>query len=82
MEPSQETDEQNYLNGTCYELIDQKYVEEIAMIADGNCFYRCLSQYQDLTQENHRYYRDLIYNYIHRKKKELKKFFFKEETES
>ena len=82
MEFSQKKDNQNLLNETYYQLIDLKYFEEIAIIVEGNCFYRCLSQHQDLTQENHHYYRELIFNYIHGKKNELKKFFFKEENET
>ena len=34
---------------------------EINIVGDGNCFFRCLSQVIDNTQENYHYYRILIY---------------------
>lgn len=55
---------------------------EVSIIGDGNCFYRCLSQAIDHTQENYQYYRTIIYNYIYAHKEELKFFFpqFNNET--
>ena len=55
---------------------------EIQIIGDGNCFYRCLYQELDHTQENYDYYRALIYNYIEAKIQYLQKFNPKEESET
>ena len=43
-------------------FIEKERVQEINILADGNCYYRCFSQSIYLTQENHLYYRNLIYD--------------------
>ena len=70
------------LDGTVYDTIESNNVLEIQIIGDGNCYYRCLSQELDKTQENYQYYRNLIYNYIVENKDALQKFFFKEDFET
>ena len=55
---------------------------EINIVGDGNCFFRCLSQVIDNTQENYHYYRILIYNYIYHNKEHMKNFFPINEKES
>lgn len=70
------------LDDTAYPYNENKDILEIQIIGDGNCFYRCLSQEIDQTQDNYRYYRALIYNYITQNKTHLQKFFFREETET
>ena len=47
---------------------------EISIIGDGNCFFRCLSQYFDNTQEYYDFYRQLVFNYIMDNKQTLKDF--------
>ena len=65
------------LDGTVYDTIESNNVLEIQIIGDGNCYYHCLSQELDKTQENYQYYRNLIYNYIVENKDALQKFFLK-----
>ena len=77
MSKNKVTNENINLDGKAYPYIENKDIIEIQIIADGNCFYRCLSQEIDLTQENYKYYRSLMYNYIMQNKVELKNFFFK-----
>ena len=55
---------------------------QIHIVGDGNCFFRCLSQAIDNSQENYHYYRILVYNYIYHNKGELKNFFSKKENEN
>ena len=55
---------------------------EISIIGDGNCFFRCLSLYFEAHQENHLFYRDIIYKYIVKNKKILKDFFIREDNET
>ena len=52
------------------------------IIADGNCFYRSLSQALDKSQENYKYYRELIFNYIEQHKKLLSIFFTRNDNET
>ena len=59
-----------------------KEVEEIQIIADGNCFYRSISQALDKSQENYKYYRELIFNYIEQNKELLKQFFIRNDYET
>ena len=47
-----------------------------------NCFFLCLSQHFENHQENHPYYRHLIYQYILQNKEILKHFFYKEANET
>ena len=82
MSQIKDTNESIILDGTAYPYIENKDILEIQIIGDGNCFYRCLSQEIDQTQENYRYYIALIYNYIMQNKTDLQKFFFREETET
>ena len=56
-------------------------VEEIQIIADGNCFYHSLSQALDKSQENYKYYRKLIFNFIEQNKELLKRFFIRNDNE-
>ena len=70
------------LNGTAYPEIRLSDVYEIQIIGDGNCLFRCLSLFNDKTQENYSYYREIIYNYIQLNKNKLQIFFHKEENES
>ena len=70
------------LNGTAYPEIRLSDVYEIQIIGDGNCLFRCLSLFNDKTQENYCYYREIIYNYIQLNKNKLQIFFHKEENES
>ena len=70
------------LDGTGYDIIESKNVIEIQIIGDGNCFFRCLSQNLEKTQENHRYYRDLIYNYIIDNRNQFQRFYPKKENET
>ena len=51
-------------------------------MGNGNCFFRCLSQHFENHQENHLYYRHLIYTYIFQNRDILKDFFFKESNET
>ena len=46
------------------QILERKACIEIPILGDGNCFYRCISMFIENTQENHIYYRNLIYNYI------------------
>ena len=62
-------------------FIEKERVQKINILADGNCYYSCLSQSIDLTQENHLYYRNLIYDYIEKNRDYLMRFFQKEENE-
>ena len=57
-------------------------VEEIQKIPDGNCFYRSISQALDKSQENYKYYRELIFNYIEQNKELLKQFFIRNDYET
>ena len=59
------------LNGTAYPEIRLSDVFEIQIIGDGNCLFRCLSLFNDKTQENYSYYREIIYNYIQLNKNKL-----------
>ena len=62
--------------------ISPKDYGEITMVGDGNCFFRCLSQYFDNTQENFSFYRQLIFEYIMDNKQVLKDFFPMQNNES
>ena len=62
--------------------LKRENVEEISIIGDGNCFYRCLSQIFDHYQENYSYYRLLIYNYIYKNKENLECFFIRSGNEN
>jgi len=57
-------------------------VEEIQIIADGNCFYHSISRALDKSQENYKYYRELIFNYIEQNKELLKRFFIRNDNET
>ena len=70
------------LNNIVSKFIGLNQVEEVQIVGDGNCLYRCLSQALDETQENHKYYRELIYNYIEQNKTLLSKFFIRNENET
>lgn len=62
-------------------LLPKDYAE-INIIGDGNCFFRCLSQFFDNTQEYYSFYRQLIFNYIMDNKRVLKDFFPMQNKES
>lgn len=70
------------INDTTPKCIESNQIDVIEIIGDGNCFYRCLSQEIDNTQENHRYYRELIYNYIVQRQNYFMKFYDKKENEN
>lgn len=69
-------------NSTRYDIIESKNIIEIQIIGDGNCFFLCVSQNLEKTQENHRYYLDLIYNYIIDNRNQFQRFYPKKENET
>ena len=77
MSQIKDNNESIHLDGTAYLYIENKDILKIQIIGDDKCFYRCLSQKIDQTQENYRYYRALIYNYIIQNKTHLHKFFLR-----
>jgi len=50
-------------------------LNEIAVSGDGNCFFRSLSMCLEYNEDNHLYYRNLIYEFIKKNKDDLKNFF-------
>ena len=62
--------------------LNQKDYFEIDIIGDGNCFYRYLSMYFEKTQENYKYYRQIIFNYISNNKTLFIQFFAQKENEN
>lgn len=61
-------------------LVRNEFIE-VTILGDWICFYRCLSMHIEYSQENHIYYRNLIFNYINSNEKLLQYFFPKEENE-
>ena len=64
------------------QILERKVCIEIPILGDGNCFYRCISMFIENTQENHIYYRNLIYNYICTNRHILQFFFPINENEN
>ena len=52
------------------------------MLGDGNSFFRCLSKYIEKTEENYKYYRQIVFDYINLNKDILKVFFPQYEDET
>ena len=50
-------------------------LNEISVLADGNCFFRSLSMCLEYNEDNHLYYRNIIYAFIKKNQDELKNFF-------
>ena len=63
------------------DLENQKYCE-ISVFGDGNCFFMCISMALEYTEENHQYYRNLVYNYIKHNKNQLEVFFERMDNET
>ena len=55
---------------------------EVAVVGDGNCFFRCLSKYIEKTEDNYKFYRKIVYDYINLNKDILKVFFPQYEGET
>ena len=62
--------------------LNKNEFSEIGIIGDGNCFYRCLSMFYEYNQDNYRYYRRIIYEYISNNKNVFIPFFDKYDSES
>ena len=48
---------------------------EVSVLGDGNCFFRALSMCMKYNQENHNYYRNLVYKFIKQNKEQMSFFF-------
>ena len=48
---------------------------KVAVLGDGNFFFRCLSKYIEKTEDNYKFYRQKVYDYINLNKDILKVFF-------
>lgn len=48
---------------------------KVAVLGDGNFFFRCLSKYIKKTEDNYKFYRQKVYDYINLNKDILKVFF-------
>ena len=57
-------------------------LNEVQVNGDGNCFFRSLSMCLEYNQENHFYYRNLVYKFIKQNKENLKHFFIYLDNES
>ena len=55
---------------------------EVSVVGDGNCFFRCLSKYIGKTEDNYKFYRKIVYDYINLNKDILKVFFPQYEGET
>ena len=55
---------------------------EVAVVGDENCFFRCLSKYIEKTEDNYKFYRQKVYDYINLNKDILKVFFPQYEGET
>ena len=47
---------------------------EVSALGDGNCFFRSLSMCMEYNQENHNYYRNLVYKFIKQNKEQMSFF--------
>ena len=45
-------------------IIPKNYFHIISIGADGNCFFRALSKFFSGSEENYKYFRNIVYNYI------------------
>ena len=48
---------------------------KVAVLGDGNIFFRCLSKYIKKAEDNYKFYRQKVYDYINLNKDILKVFF-------
>ena len=62
--------------------LEIKNYNEIPVLGDGNCFFRCVSMSIEFTEENHQYYRNLVYNYIKHNQTQLELFFARLDNET